>query len=82
MDPHSFLGNGQFKILAFLTFRLCCDKMVSELAQYSMDNPAGVQPFQPLMIIEFNFHEFEIVFKYWRQIKHTQNVKSLLFLNI
>ena len=44
MDPHSFLGNGQFKILAFLTFRLCCDKMVSELAQYSMDNPAGVQP--------------------------------------
>ena len=49
---------------------LCCDIEVFNPAQYSMDKPAGVQPFQALMIIGFSLHEFQILLKYGRQIKH------------
>ena len=44
---------------------LCCDiEVFNPAAQYSMVKPAGVQPFQALMIIGFSLHEFQILLKY------------------
>ena len=77
-DPCPFV-QCQIKYLCSGFLSLCCDMRVFNPAQYPMVNPAGVQPFQALMIIGFSLHEFEIVFKYGRQIKHkTQNIQPCL----
>ena len=65
-----YFCTGGLSLCSSMLLVLCCDiEVFNPAAQYSMVKPAGVQPFQALMIIGFSLHEFQILLKYAIQIK-------------